>query len=936
MVIGHRAILSQGASSAESSAPSVDRLREVVPEPDGKSSLFNYGHSRLKRGEHNTLLVARHQTEEKGGVEGLVFEPRLFVPLAGVTGPLTRNAFSKDAIELAYHAGMLEEFLASDSTVLPLPLTGGREALAQISEVVTRGDLTTTLRGSVVGVPESQVTMVFHDGAISGSIAYYVGGDHYQYGSSGHGAIAVRQLSAEAFTAVCGDKLLSQVEEETLGVHQSAFGAASEPAQTVAAEGVEYYLDSVIGYGATARASEGGTSAMEAKIIEAVDRTNTVFANSQISNAQYVLVGMVEDPSYTFPGTNAESMGSADELGALDNLSDGVLDTVTDLKSALGADHAAFIIDDVNGGTAGIAYRPGDVMIVARTYVNSLSLTFIHELGHNLGCRHAWGDSDYDSTGYESGWRFQSADGTEQYRTVMAYQPTSGSWDRVPYFSNLLVTYNGLNMGASDGYDASADATVDPELVSYTDETSGTTYQGYDGSNTTLGARNAEYIIANASTMAAYSNRVESAYLRVEGPSGDWLYSGTSSIDFSSSSVATTTTYDLVLSNAGGVDLTGLIFSYTGEQAAEFSNSTVSSTIGPYEELTVSVTHTPTTTGTISASLVIASNDTDNPTYTISLTGAVRSEISALSEDFDTGFGAWSSSTGYDFNWTHNTGSTPSSDTGPASDASGTGGYLFTEASFENSPQMTAAFEQSFDFTSYENVAFQFSYHMFGFSMGALYIDVYNGVWNEAVHVISGEKHFSDTDAWSTALVDLSSFVDGASDVIIRVRAVTGDNFGSDIAIDEVRLLATELVTTITSISDWYESYSLSGSDADPYYSSAGDGVTNLEKYAFNMDPTVSSRTILTPTTGTEGLPYIMVDSLLGDALSVEYIRRRNATDLLYSVYFGDEPGVDDGVSRSESVSTIDDDWERVIVQDTFTTDTKVKRFASVILTPLE
>ena len=69
-----------------------------------------------------------------------------------------------------------------------------------------------------------------------------------------------------------------------------------------------------------------------------------------------------------------------------------------------------------------------------------------------------------------------------------------------------------------------------------------------------------------------------------------------------------------------------------------------------------------------------------------------------------------------------------------------------------------------------------------------------------------------------------------------------------------------------------------------PAASPRGDGVANFLKYAFNMDPNVAASgpgRVLTPGTGTSGLPYTGLANSGGSHLRVEYVRRRNADDVL-------------------------------------------------------
>ena len=123
-------------------------------------------------------------------------------------------------------------------------------------------------------------------------------------------------------------------------------------------------LDMVVGYGTEARIAEGGVAAMEALIIAAVDRMNASFVNSGVSDTEGVLMATIEDPDYTFPGDVSGEMGSLDELARLNITTDGVLDTVSNLRRSLGADHCTMVLKQTDG-SAGLPTAPGSQMIVS-------------------------------------------------------------------------------------------------------------------------------------------------------------------------------------------------------------------------------------------------------------------------------------------------------------------------------------------------------------------------------------------------------------------------------------------------------------------------------------------------------------------------------------------------------------------------------------------
>lgn len=139
------------------------------------------------------------------------------------------------------------------------------------------------------------------------------------------------------------------------------------------------------------------------------------------------------------------------------------------------------------------------------------------------------------------------------------------------------------------------------------------------------------------------------------------------------------------------------------------------------------------------------------------------------------------------------------------------------------------------------------------------------------------------------------------------------------------------------SFADWASFHGLSGAVASPEASAAGDGIPNLMKYAFNLDPAIALQgrsRFLSPGAGNAGLPDIRLADAGGpQRLRVEFVRRRRAAHLRYEVRFSDDAS-DAAAWRDPGaepvVTTIDDQWERVVVDDTVTSATRPRRFARV------
>ena len=165
-----------------------------------------------------------------------------------------------------------------------------------------------------------------------------------------------------------------------------------------------------------------------------------------------------------------------------------------------------------------------------------------------------------------------------------------------------------------------------------------------------------------------------------------------------------------------------------------------------------------------------------------------------LQEDFDTfkiaGDKGWTATdvTQNGYNWLSNSGKTPSDNTGPLTDSSsktGLGTYIYAEATGAK-PGDVAEFVSPCITINYENSELEFAYHMFGYHVGELHIDIKtdDGYVNDVIPALIGSQQQNQSDAFKTKDIDLSSYVNQT--IKVRFRAVRGDEWDSDIAIDNV------------------------------------------------------------------------------------------------------------------------------------------------------
>jgi hypothetical protein len=161
-------------------------------------------------------------------------------------------------------------------------------------------------------------------------------------------------------------------------------------------------------------------------------------------------------------------------------------------------------------------------------------------------------------------------------------------------------------------------------------------------------------------------------------------------------------------------------------------------------------------------------------------------------ETYDSGLGDWTQANGDDGDWIVFSGPTPSnaSGTGPTDDVSGSGNYLYIEASTngtsgEIGANATAILESPcFDLSTASNPYLSFYNHMYGANTGSLTLEITNddgSNWT-TVFTQSGDQG----DQWNFFNFDLSAY-DGQT-VRFRFTGTTGGGFASDIAIDQFKI----------------------------------------------------------------------------------------------------------------------------------------------------
>ncbi|MDY8136639.1 fibronectin type III domain-containing protein [Aquimarina sp. 2201CG5-10] len=158
-------------------------------------------------------------------------------------------------------------------------------------------------------------------------------------------------------------------------------------------------------------------------------------------------------------------------------------------------------------------------------------------------------------------------------------------------------------------------------------------------------------------------------------------------------------------------------------------------------------------------------------------------------ESFESGVGVWIQETNDDLNWVVDSAGTPSNNTGPSAASDGTN-YIYTEATGNGTgfPNKVALLTSPcIDLTNQLNPELNFDYHMFGAAMGTLEMraSTDNGITWTTIWSLSGDQG----NNWNTQTISLATY--SGSVIKLQIKGTTGDNFTSDMTIDNLSIISS-------------------------------------------------------------------------------------------------------------------------------------------------
>jgi hypothetical protein len=368
-------------------------------------------------------------------------------------------------------------------------------------------------KGSLLDLP-GEASIAVQDGVMTGTV--FANDTVYEIRYRGNGEHEVREIIPSEFPS--DDDPSADVAIDVPDVP----GSGASGAQVAGDSGSQ--IDVMVVYTNGARASVGGTAAMQSLIDLALANANTAYANSGVT--QRVRLVHTAEVTYTEAGSNTD-------LNRLMTPGDGYLDNVQTMRDQYGADMVSLL---GNGYACGLAFMMGAPSTAYEGYAFSVvdqtcaagNLSLAHEMGHNMGLNHDPAHAS-GSPAFTYAYGFQQPSGL--FRTVMAYPCPSGACPRLMYFSNPNVSYNSHATGTSSQNNALALNNTANTVANFRQSVSGSCSYTLTPTSSSVGAGSAtSSFTVTSQTGCAWTASSSQSWLTItSGASG----SGTGTVGYS-------------------------------------------------------------------------------------------------------------------------------------------------------------------------------------------------------------------------------------------------------------------------------------------------------------------------------------------------------------------------------------------------------------------